>query len=79
MRRSATSGKEDSSLIYDDALDVGDRLCHSGWDLPNGYEDVQGFLNTVLSLQDYRKGAHEIPDGTGGIPSGRSDDGAGHA
>ena len=88
MRRSATSDTEDPNCIYDDALNAGDRLCRSGWDLPNAadlsrailsYGDIQGFLNTVLSWQDYRKIAHEIPDGTGGIPSSRSDDNARHA
>lgn len=88
MRRSATSGKEDSSRICDDALAAGDRRWSSGWDLPNaadsnrailGYDDTPGSPTTVLPRQDCRKSAHEIPDGTASIPSSRSEASAGHA
>ncbi|MDN0194872.1 lytic transglycosylase domain-containing protein [Streptomyces sp. S.PNR 29] len=77
-------GKEDPNNIYDAALAAGHYLCRNGWDLSVqgdlnrailSYNNSQDYLNTVLSwLEYYRKGTHEIPDGTGTIPEGRSDD-----
>jgi membrane-bound lytic murein transglycosylase B len=80
-------GKEDPNNVYDAALAAGHYLCRNGWDLSVqadlnrailSYNNSQDYLNTVLSwLEHYRKGSHEIPDGTGSLPVGRSDDGTG--
>ncbi|MEJ1196652.1 MULTISPECIES: lytic transglycosylase domain-containing protein [unclassified Streptomyces] len=77
-------GKEDPNNIYDAALSAGHYLCRNGWDLSVqadlnrailSYNNSQDYLHTVLSwLEHYRKGTHEIPDGTGTLPVGRSDD-----
>ncbi|GGQ37636.1 lytic murein transglycosylase [Streptomyces mutabilis] len=79
-------GKEDPNNIYDAALSAGHYLCRNGWDLSDqadlkrailSYNNSQDYLYTVLSwLEHYRKGTHEIPDGTGTLPVDRSDDGA---
>ncbi|TDT36467.1 transglycosylase protein with SLT domain [Streptomyces sp. BK208] len=77
-------GKDDPNNVYDAALAAGHYLCRNGWDLSVqadlnrailSYNNSQDYLNTVLSwLEHYRRGTHEIPDGTGSIPVGRSDD-----
>ncbi|GAA5001839.1 lytic transglycosylase domain-containing protein [Streptomyces hyderabadensis] len=77
-------GKEDPNNVYDAALAAGHYLCRNGWDLSDradlksailSYNNSQTYLYTVLSwLEHYRKGTHEIPDGTGSLPVGRSDD-----
>ncbi|PZT69745.1 lytic transglycosylase [Streptomyces sp. SW4] len=77
-------GKEDPNNVYDAALAAGHYLCRNGWDLSVqadlkrailSYNNSQDYLHTVLSwLEYYRKGTHEIPDGTGTLPVGRSDD-----
>ncbi|WP_329340337.1 lytic transglycosylase domain-containing protein [Streptomyces sp. NBC_00663] len=77
-------GKKDPNNIYDAALAAGHYLCRNGWDLSAqadmnsailSYNKSQDYLNTVLSwLEYYRKGTHEIPDGTGSLPGNRSDD-----
>ncbi|MFF5102391.1 lytic murein transglycosylase [Streptomyces sp. NPDC000134] len=82
-------GKRDPNNVYDAALAAGHYLCRNGWDLSTqadlnrailSYNNSQDYLNTVLSwLEYYRKGSHEIPDGTGSLPVGRSDSGAGTA
>ncbi|MFF7445068.1 MULTISPECIES: lytic murein transglycosylase [unclassified Streptomyces] len=79
-------GKKDPNNIYDAALAAGHYLCRFGWDLSTqsdlnrailSYNNSQEYLNTVLSwLEYYRKGTHEIPDGTGTLPSTPSDSGA---
>ncbi|MGV4982644.1 lytic transglycosylase domain-containing protein [Streptomyces sp. NRAIS4] len=81
-------GKKDPNNVYDAALAAGHYLCRNGLDLSNeddlhsailGYNHSQDYLNTVLSwLEYYRKGTHSVPDGTGGVPSHRSDDGNRH-
>ncbi|GHD97702.1 lytic transglycosylase domain-containing protein [Streptomyces alanosinicus] len=78
-------GKKDPNNVYDAALAAGHYLCRNGWDLARegdlhsailSYNDSQDYLNTVLSwLEYYRKGIHSVPDGTGGLPGHRSDDG----
>ncbi|MFG2678004.1 lytic murein transglycosylase [Streptomyces sp. NPDC048392] len=80
-------GKEDPNNVYDAALAAGHYLCRNGWDLSDqadlnravlSYNNSQDYLNTVLSwLEHYRRGSHEIPDGTGSLPVGRSDDTSG--
>ncbi|MBL3667772.1 lytic transglycosylase domain-containing protein [Streptomyces sp. M2CJ-2] len=77
-------GRKDPNNIYDAALAAGHYLCRFGWDLSDradldkailSYNQSTDYLNTVLSwLEYYRKGTHEIPDGTGALPGDRSDD-----
>ncbi|MDT0610787.1 lytic transglycosylase domain-containing protein [Streptomyces lancefieldiae] len=78
-------GKEDPNNVYDAALAAGNYLCRFDWDLSTdadlrkailSYNNSSDYLATVLSwLEHYRKGSHEIPDGTGTLPVGRSDNG----
>ncbi|PSM42145.1 lytic transglycosylase [Streptomyces dioscori] len=80
-------GKKDPNNIYDAALAAGHYLCRFNWDLSDSadlrrailsYNNSTDYLNTVLTwLEYYRKGTHEIPDGTGSLPSHRSDNGTG--
>ncbi|MET8243574.1 lytic transglycosylase domain-containing protein [Streptomyces sp. NPDC005202] len=80
-------GKKDPDNVYDAALAAGHYLCRNGWDLSVqadlnrailSYNNSQDYLNRVLSwLEYYRKGTHSVPDGTGTLPSDRSDDTAG--
>lgn len=77
-------GKADPNNVYDAALSAGHYLCRNDWNLSVqddlerailSYNPSQDYLNTVLAwLEHYRKGTHEIPDGTGTLPGGRSDD-----
>ncbi|GGV67515.1 lytic transglycosylase [Streptomyces griseoloalbus] len=77
-------GREDPNNIYDAALAAGHYLCRFDWDLSDqrdldkailSYNNSTEYLNTVLSwLEYYRKGSHEVPDGTGTLPEDRSDD-----
>ncbi|MEU6662816.1 lytic transglycosylase [Streptomyces sp. NPDC046821] len=76
-------GKKDPNNIYDAALAAGHYLCRGDRDLSQSsdlrsailsYNQSQEYLNTVLSwLEFYRRGTHEVPDGTGVQPGGRSD------
>lgn len=80
-------GKKDPNNIYDAALAAGRYLCAGDRDLSTraglnqailSYNHSQDYLRTVLSwLEYYRKGTHEVPDGTGVLPDERSDDGTG--
>ncbi|MEW2156654.1 lytic murein transglycosylase [Streptomyces sp. NPDC007189] len=82
-------GKKDPNNVYDAALAAGHYLCRNGWDLSRegdlhsailSYNNSQDYLNTVLSwLEYYRKGTHSVPDGTGSVPTHRSDGGSPHA
>ncbi|MGW5634874.1 lytic transglycosylase domain-containing protein [Streptomyces sp. NPDC003832] len=77
-------GEKDPNNVYDAALSAGHYLCRFGWDLSDpsdlrsailSYNNSTDYLNTVLAwLEHYRKGVDEIPDGTGTVPGGRSDD-----
>ncbi|MEV6117996.1 lytic transglycosylase domain-containing protein [Streptomyces sp. NPDC052109] len=79
-------GKKDPNNVYDAALAAGHYLCRNGWDLSRegdlhsailSYNNSQDYLNTVLSwLEYYRKGTHSVPDGSGSVPTHRSDDGS---
>ncbi|SEC61056.1 Membrane-bound lytic murein transglycosylase B [Streptomyces misionensis] len=81
-------GKKDPNNIYDAALAAGHYLCRGDRDLSReadlhaailGYNDSQDYLNTVLSwMEYYRKGTYTVPDGSGGLPAHRSDDGTPH-
>ncbi|MFB7112897.1 lytic transglycosylase domain-containing protein [Streptomyces sp. NPDC056190] len=76
-------GKKDPNNVYDAALAAGHYLCRNGWDLSTdgdlrsailSYNNSTDYLNTVLTwLEFYRKGSHSVPDGTGPLPSHRSD------
>ncbi|WP_329216258.1 lytic transglycosylase domain-containing protein [Streptomyces sp. NBC_01485] len=78
-------GKKDPNNIYDAALAAGHYLCRYDWDMSTtsgmrsailSYNNSTDYLNTVLSwLEYYRKGTHEVADGTGSVPGNRSDDG----
>lgn len=80
-------GKKDPNNIYDAALAAGHYLCRNNWDLSQqgeldrailSYNNSRDYLNLVMRwLEYYRKGTHEVPDGTGTLPGNRSDDGAG--
>ncbi|MEU0243628.1 lytic transglycosylase domain-containing protein [Streptomyces sp. NPDC006235] len=80
-------GKKDPNNIYDAALAAGHYLCRNNWDLSDqndldrailSYNNSREYLNLVMRwLEYYRKGTHEVPDGTGTLPGNRSDDGAG--
>jgi len=72
-------GKKDPNNIYDAALAAGHYLCRFDHDMSVqaqmnasilSYNNSTAYLNTVLSwLEYYRKGIHEVPDGTGKLPS----------
>ncbi|GHH16995.1 lytic transglycosylase domain-containing protein [Streptomyces rubradiris] len=78
-------GKKDPNNIYDAALAAGHYLCRNDWDLSReadlhsailSYNNSQDYLDLVLNwMEYYRKGTHTIPDGTGGVPEHRSDEG----
>ncbi|HSX96411.1 MAG TPA: lytic transglycosylase domain-containing protein, partial [Streptomyces sp.] len=71
-------GAKDPNNVYDAALAAGHYLCRFDWDLSNdanlrsailSYNNSTEYYNTVMSwLAHYRKGAQEIPDGTGSLP-----------
>ena len=77
-------GKKDPNNIYDAALAAGHYLCRLDRDMSVqkelnrailSYNQSTEYLNLVLTwLEYYRKGTHEVPDGTGTLPSGRSND-----
>ncbi|MEU8795125.1 lytic transglycosylase [Streptomyces sp. NPDC048643] len=77
-------GKKDPNNIYDAALAAGHYLCRFDHDMSVqaqmnqsilSYNNSTAYLNTVLSwLEFYRRGTHEVPDGTGTLPSHHSDD-----
>ncbi|MFK4225553.1 lytic murein transglycosylase [Streptomyces sp. NPDC019890] len=71
-------GRRDPNNIYDAALAAGRYLCADGRDLAVkseldrailGYNHSQEYLRTVLSwFEYYKRGTHEVPDGTGVLP-----------
>ncbi|MDH6626973.1 membrane-bound lytic murein transglycosylase B [Streptomyces sp. LBL] len=82
-------GTKDPNNVYDAALAAGHYLCRNSWDLSVdadlsrailSYNNSQDYLNTVRTwLEYYRKGTHEVPDGTGPLPGSRSDGTSGTA
>ncbi|WP_089100990.1 lytic transglycosylase domain-containing protein [Streptomyces hyaluromycini] len=76
-------GVKDPNNVYDAALAAGHYLCRYGWDLSVqadmnsailSYNNSQAYLNLVMSWYEfYRKGTHSVPNGTGTLPSHRSD------
>ncbi|MFE1379693.1 lytic murein transglycosylase [Streptomyces sp. NPDC058740] len=77
-------GKKDPSNIYDAAQAAGMYLCANDRNLAVkadldrailSYNHSTEYLNTVLSwFEYYKRGTHQVPDGTGVLPGGRSDD-----
>ena len=77
-------GRKDPNNVYDAALAAGHYLCRLDRDMSVqkelnrailSYNQSTEYLNLVLTwLEYYRKGTHEVPDGTGTLPSGRSND-----
>ncbi|WP_461027710.1 lytic transglycosylase domain-containing protein, partial [Streptomyces sparsus] len=71
-------GREDPNNIHDAALAAARYLCAADRDLSRpadleravlSYNQSREYLNTVLTwLEFYRKGTHEVPDGTGPLP-----------
>ncbi|MGW0820513.1 lytic transglycosylase domain-containing protein [Streptomyces sp. NPDC002845] len=80
-------GQKNPNNIYDAALAAGHYLCRFSWDMSDdadlrrailSYNNSTEYLNTVLSwLEYYRKGTHEVPDGTGTLPQNPSDNNSG--
>ncbi|USQ87715.1 lytic transglycosylase domain-containing protein [Streptomyces phaeoluteigriseus] len=80
-------GAKDPNNIYDAALAAGHYLCRYSWDMSTdaglrsailSYNNSTDYYNTVVSwLEYYRKGTHEVPDGTGTLPDNRSDESSG--
>ncbi|GAA2806738.1 lytic murein transglycosylase [Streptomyces showdoensis] len=77
-------GKKDPNNIYDAAQAAGMYLCANDRNLAVkadldravlSYNHSREYLNTVLSwFEYYKRGTHQVPDGTGVLPGGRSDD-----
>ncbi|MFB7585606.1 lytic transglycosylase domain-containing protein [Streptomyces sp. NPDC056169] len=77
-------GKKDPNNIYDAAQAAGLYLCDNDRNLALkadldravlSYNRSTEYLNTVLSwFEFYRRGTHQVPDGTGVLPVDRSDD-----
>ncbi|MFD3522961.1 lytic transglycosylase domain-containing protein [Streptomyces sp. NPDC058653] len=73
-------GREDPNNIFDAALAAGRYLCANNRDLSVqanldqailSYNRSNEYLATVLSWLDYyKRGTHEVPDGTGVLPTG---------
>ncbi|MFI6872066.1 lytic murein transglycosylase [Streptomyces sp. NPDC050400] len=80
-------GKKDPNNIYDAALATGHYLCRYSWDLSDAsdlnkailsYNPSSDYVATVLTwLEYYRKGTHEVPNGTGVLPKHPSGGGTG--
>jgi hypothetical protein len=78
--------RKDPNNIYDAALAAGRYLCANGRDLGVrgdlekailGYNHSREYLRTVLSwFEYYKRGTHEVPDGTGVLPPGDGPDSA---
>ncbi|WMX47593.1 lytic transglycosylase domain-containing protein [Streptomyces roseicoloratus] len=76
-------GKKDPNNIYDAAQAAGLYLCANGRNLAVkadldkailSYNRSREYLNTVLSwFEYYKRGSHQVPDGTGVLPGDRSD------
>ncbi|MFJ4008828.1 lytic murein transglycosylase [Streptomyces sp. NPDC090026] len=77
-------GRKDPDNIYDAALAAGRYLCHGDRDLTVqddldravlSYNHSREYLRTVLSwFEFYQRGTHEVPDGSGVLPSRPSPD-----
>ncbi|WP_031081834.1 lytic murein transglycosylase [Streptomyces sp. NRRL WC-3549] len=79
-------GRKDPNNIYDAALAAGRYLCAGGRNLSLAadldravlsYNHSQEYLRTVRSWFDfYNRGTHQVPDGTGVLPSGKDSSGS---
>ncbi|MFB7392967.1 lytic transglycosylase [Streptomyces sp. NPDC056191] len=79
-----SDGKRDPNNIYDAAQAAGLYLCANDRNLALkadldrailSYNRSTEYLNTVMSwFEYYRRGTHQVPDGTGVLPVDRSDD-----
>ncbi|MFF5972688.1 lytic murein transglycosylase [Streptomyces sp. NPDC012769] len=77
-------GKKDPNNIYDAAQAAGLYLCANDRNLAVkadldrailSYNRSREYLNTVLSwFEYYKRGTHQVPDGTGVLPGARNDD-----
>ncbi|MEU3303851.1 lytic transglycosylase domain-containing protein [Streptomyces sp. NPDC006678] len=82
-----SDGSKDPNNIYDAALAAGKYLCAGGRDLSVqadldrailSYNHSREYLRTVMTwFEYYKKGTHQVPDGTGVLPTDRSDRGTG--
>ncbi|MGW7362808.1 lytic transglycosylase domain-containing protein [Streptomyces sp. NPDC054841] len=82
-----SDGRKDPNNIYDAALAAGKYLCAGGRDLSVqadldkailSYNHSREYLRTVMSWFDYyKRGTHQVPDGTGVLPADHSDDSTG--
>ncbi|WP_030909228.1 lytic transglycosylase domain-containing protein [Streptomyces sp. NRRL F-5126] len=80
QRDGNNDGIKDPNNIYDAALATGAKLCAGNHDMSVqadmnaailSYNRSQDYLNTVLSwFEYYKKGTHQVPDGTGVLPTG---------
>ncbi|MFI6283739.1 lytic transglycosylase domain-containing protein [Streptomyces sp. NPDC051018] len=80
-------GRKDPNNIYDAALAAGRYLCVGNRDLTVqadldrailGYNHSREYLRTVLSwFEYYKRGTHEVPDGTGALPDSETPDSSG--
>ncbi|MFI1399830.1 lytic murein transglycosylase [Streptomyces sp. NPDC020681] len=80
-------GRKDPNNIYDAALAAGRYLCADGRDLSVkadldrailGYNHSREYLRTVLSwFEYYKRGTHEVPDGSGVLPVSNVPDSSG--
>ncbi|WP_371792553.1 lytic murein transglycosylase [Streptomyces sp. NBC_01471] len=80
-------GKKDPNNVFDASLATGRYLCADERDVAVqhdldqailGYNHSQEYLSTVLSwFEFYKKGTHDVPDGTGVLPAGTGPDGQG--
>jgi hypothetical protein len=81
-----SDGRKDPNNIYDAALAAAKYLCAGGRDLSVkedldrailSYNRSREYLRTVLSwFEYYKRGTHQVPDGTGVLPAERSDSGS---
>ncbi|GAA4923928.1 lytic transglycosylase domain-containing protein [Streptomyces coeruleoprunus] len=80
-------GRKDPNNIYDAAQAAGMYLCANNRDLAVkadldrailSYNQSHEYLRTVLSwFEFYKRGTHQVPDGSGVLPTDRSDNGTG--
>ncbi|MGP3981391.1 lytic murein transglycosylase [Streptomyces sp. KR80] len=80
-----SDGEKNPNNVYDAALAAGRYLCAGGRDLSVradldrailGYNYSRQYLRTVLSwFEYYKRGTHEVPDGTGVLPVGTGPNG----
>ncbi|MFE3324035.1 lytic murein transglycosylase [Streptomyces sp. NPDC059176] len=80
-------GRKDPNNVYDAALAAGKYLCAGGRDLSRqadvdkailSYNHSREYLRTVMSwFEYYRRGTHQVPDGSGALPTAPVSSGSG--